>query len=655
MSTSSSFTRTAALLLACASASLAQPNTDWTLQSPNGSIAIQIGLHDRLTYAVSFNSHPVVTDSALSLEFKGEPPLDGKNLRFVRATQRDSDTSWEPILSKNNPVRDHYREFQLEFNSDSQTTPKLNIIFRAYNDGVAFRYSLPESNINSDSDLVLTREGTEFHFAVDPTLWAAVYNGFHHPYEHEYPRTKLMSLYSSNIIGLPLLVQTDANTYFAIAEADLTDWSGLYLKTGPAKSGTLLTAQLAPRLDGSGLVKLRTPHNSPWRVLMMGSRPGDLIESDIIMNLNPPSAIADTSWIRPGKMAWDHWWSGDVKMDNETEKRFIQFASDMGFPYQLVDWQWYGPFNKPEADITRPASQLNFPELLQFAKSRHVRLWLWLHSSDVNRALQVGTLDEAFTVYERWGIAGVKIDFMDRDDQDMVNWYETVVKLAAKHHLMVDYHGAYKPTGLRRTWPNLLTREGVLGNEYNKFSGRVTPEHKLTLPFTRMLTGPMDYTPGGFLNRSPAEWKQTTPTEVMGSRAQELAILVVYESPLMCVADDPNHYRNQPGLDFLRTVPTIWDETKVLDGVVGKHIVIARRSGQDWYIGGMTADDAYTLPLSLSFLRDGTYSAHIFADPTDPQANYEQLQDTQEDVTAGDTLTLKMRPAGGVAIYLKHR
>lgn len=645
--------RTAVLLLACASALLSQSTTGWSLQSPNGLINIHMGLHDGLTYSVSFAGRPVVIDSALGLEFKGEPPLDGKNLQFVRASQRVSDTAWKPILSKNNPVRDHYRELQLEFTSASATAPKLHLIFRAYDDGAAFRYYLPESS--AQSDLILTREQTEFHFAVDPTLWAARYDQFSHAYEHEYPKAKLTSLYPSDLLGLPLLIQTDATTYLALAEADLTDWSGLYLKTGHASSGTLLAAQLSPRLDGNGFVKVHAPHYSPWRVLMIGAKPGDLIESDIITNLNPPSAIADTSWIRPGKMAWDHWWSGDVKMDNETEKRFIQFASDMGFPYQLVDWQWYGAYNKPEANITRPAPQLNMPELLQFAKSRNVRLWLWLHSGDVTRALQVGTLDEAFTIYQHWGVAGVKIDFMNRDDQDMVNWYETVIKLAAKHHLMVDYHGAYKPTGLRRTWPNLLTREGVLGNEYNKFSGRVTPEHKLTLPFTRMLVGPMDYTPGGFLNRSPAEWKQTTPTEVMGSRAQELALLVVYESPLLCIADDPDHYRNQPGLDFLRVVPTVWDETRVLDGAVGKHIVVARRSGQDWYVGGMTGDDSYNLPLPLSFLGNGIYSAHIYADPADPKASYEQLQDKEQSVTAGDTITLSMRPAGGVAIHLKRK
>jgi alpha-glucosidase len=386
---------------------------------------------------------------------------------------------------------------------------------------------------------------------------------------------------------------------------------------------------------------------------MLGSKPGDLIESDLIINLNPPSAIADTSWIKPGKMAWDHWWSGDVKMDNETEKRFIKFAGDMGFPYQLVDWQWYGEFNKPGADITKPAPQLDFPDLLRFAAEHHVRLWLWLHSGDVNRALSAGTLDEAFTVYAKWGIAGVKIDFMDRDDQEMVNWYATVVEMAAKHHLMLDFHGAYKPTGLRRTWPNLLTREGVLGNEYNKFSGRVTPEHKLTLPFTRMLVGPMDYTPGGFLNRSPSEWKQATPTEVMGSRAQELALFVVYESPLTCVADDPAHYEGQPGLDFLRVVPAVWDETRVLDGAVGKHIVVARRKGKDWFVGGMSGDDSFSANLPLAFLGQDRFTASIYADPVDPQASYESLTVNQRNVSAQDSIAIAMRPAGGIAIHFQ--
>ena len=642
------------MVLALAPRMTGQPGTgrtEWQVSSPNGNATLRVRLAEVPYYSVAFQGQQVVTDSRLGLEFAGTNPTGSAQWKFVGAKEVGADTSWSNPFGKSNPVRDNYKELELAFEIPDGAVRTIAIVLRAYDNGAAFRYKLPSAG--QKQALTLTKEQTEFHFAADPTVWASTYEGFKHPYEHEYPKAKLSSIYSSALIGLPLLVQTSPSTYAALAEADLTNWAGLYVKRVSAKSGTLLTAQLAPRLDGAGLVKTETPAQSPWRVFMLGTKPGDLIESDLIVNLNPPSAIADTSWIRPGKIAWDHWWSGDVKMDNETEKRFIAFAGAMGFPYQLVDWQWYGEFNKPGANITQPAAQLNLPELLSFASEHHVRLWLWLHSGDVNRALNAGTLDEAFSVYQKWGIAGVKIDFMDRDDQDMVNWYATVVELAAKHRLMVDFHDAYKPTGLRRTWPNLLTREGVLGNEYNKFSGRVTPEHKLTLPFTRMLVGPMDYTPGGFLNRSPSEWKQTTPTEVMGSRAQELAIFVVYESPLTCVADDPAHYQNQPGLDFLRVVPTVWDETRVLDGAVGQHVVVARRSGKDWFVGGMSGDDAYSMNLPLSFLGAGEFTAAVYSDSTDPGANYESLTVDTRNIKASDSYEIRMRPAGGVAIHFR--
>jgi len=642
------------ILLAVAGGLTARPSSaraDWQVASPNGNVTVHIRLAESPYYSVEFRGQQVVTDSRLGLEFTGATPPASVRWKFLKATEGGGDTTWPNPFGKNNPVRDHYKQLELAFDVDGGPARRIDLVFRAYDDGAAFRYRLPADG--PKQQLTLAKEETEFHFASDPTVWASTYEGFKHPYEHEYPKAKLSSLYPSTLIGLPLLIQTSPTAFVALAEADLTNWAGLYVRRASAKAGTLLAAQLSPRLDGSGLVKTETPAQSPWRVFMLASKPGDLIESDLIVNLNPPSAIADISWIKPGKIAWDHWWSGDVKMDNETEKRFIKFAGDMGFPYQLVDWQWYGEFNKPGADITKPAPQLNFPELFRFAAEHHVRLWLWLHSGDVNRALSAGTLDEAFTVYGKWGIAGVKIDFMERDDQDMVNWYATVVEMAAKHHLMLDLHGAYKPTGLRRTWPNLLTREGVLGNEYNKFSGRVTPEHKLTLPFTRMLVGPMDYTPGGFLNRSPSEWKQATPTEVMGSRAQELALFVVYESPLTCVADDPAHYENQPGLDFLRVVPTVWDETRVLDGAVGKHIVVARRKGRDWFVGGMSGDNSFSLKLPLAFLGQGQFTASIYSDSVDPNASYESLTINKQNVSSQDTLAITMRPAGGVAIHLQ--
>ena len=588
----------------------------------------------------------MIVDSPLGLDIKGITSSGKFTVTDVQHRVEDKTTT--PVWGKTATIRDHYNELTLSLEGSDAAHTSLQLIVRAYDDGVALRYRLPAA-ANGAGSFVVARERTSFRFVGDPTVWAATYPAFHHSSEQHYPRLKLSDLTTEGIVGLPLLAEVKPDLYAAITEADLTDWAGMSLKY----TNDGLTANLSPRLDDNGLVAGTLPHDSPWRVIMLGTAPGALIESSLIENLSPPSAIADTSWIHPGMMAWDHWWSGDVKMDTDTNKRYIAFASEMGFPYQLIDWQWYGVFNDPAADITKPAPQLDWPRILQFAKDHHVREWLWLHSGDVNRALKAGKLDAAFAQYEQWGIAGVKIDFMDSDDQAMVNWYIRVVQMAAAHHLMVDYHGAFKPTGLRVTYPNLLTREGVLGNEYNKFSDRVTPVHKLTIPFTRMLVGPMDYTPGGFLNRSPSEWKQTTPTEVMGSRAQELALFVVYWSPLTCVTDDPEHYRGQPGLEFLRAVPTVWDETRVMDGVVGEHIVMARRSGKRWFVGGMTADTSYSYTMPLSFLGRGTYTAHLYLDPQDPAAKYEALAESTRRVTSADTLTLNMRVAGGAALYFE--
>lgn len=318
----------------------------------------------------------------------------------------------------------------------------------------------------------------------------------------------------------------------------------------------------------------------------------------------------------------------------------------------LVDWQWYGPFNTPEADITHVNPNLDLAEVLRFAEEKKVRLFVWLYSADVDKKLRAGELDKVFAMYEKLGLAGVKIDFMDRDDQEMVNWYHTIIKNAAAHHLMVDFHGAYKPTGTQRTYPNQITREGVMGEEYAKGGPHLlTPEHDVTLPFTRMLAGPMDYTPGGFLNRTRAQWKITNPTQVMGTRARELAKCVVFDSPLMVLCDAPEHYRGQPGLEFLRVVPTAWDETKILQGEIGEFVLSARKSGNNWFLGGMTNHTARTLQLPLTFLKPGSYTAHIFADAPDADVHAEHLVGTTRTVTAKETLTLSLASDGGVAIY----
>ena len=344
-------------------------------------------------------------------------------------------------------------------------------------------------------------------------------------------------------------------------------------------------------------------------------------------------------------MAWDHWWSGDVKMDTATIKDYIQLAADMGWPYQLIDWQWYGPYNTPNADLTKVNPAVDMDEVRRFAKAKGVRLWLWLYWTDADRH---DAYKKAFELYEQWGIAGIKIDFMNRDDQDMVNWYEKLTRAAADHHLMIIFHGAFKTSGFNRTFPNQVTREGILGNEYNRWSARVTPEHKLTLPFTRFLAGPADFTPGGFLNRQPGQFKiDGKAAQVQGTRCAELALFVLYDSPVCCVCDHPSHYRNQPGLDFLKVVPTVWDDTRVLDAAVGEHLVMARRHGGWWFLGALTDRSARDLPVKLDFLERGSWILKLWKDAPDSGTVGEPLVIEERVVTAADVLALHLARAGG--------
>ncbi len=617
--------------------------------SPDGKIKAKVTVDDSVTYSVWCDDKAIIVDSPLRLEFEEGPPL-GPSVR-VRAHRRGTKNErWKSIYGQHSEIANNYNELWVALHESAPPERQLRLAFRAYNDGVAFRYYLPKQP--KQEKFVLTKEDSQFRFAKDHTVWAANYGKFVSHQEEEFKKVKLSSIKPESVIGVPLLVQVDDSLYVAITEANLTDWAGMYLCGAKSDSGkgVGLTTKLSPRPDGKGLVKGSRPHYSPWRVIMIGRRPGDLIESEIILNLNEPCAIKDTSWIRPGKMAWDHWWSGDVKMDTATLKEYIQLAANMGFRYQLVDWTWYGekPLENPDLDITTVEPEVDMPELLRFAKERNVKLFLWLHWTHTDKQYE-----EAFGLYEKWGVAGVKIDFMQRDDQEMVNWYQKIVKKAAEHHLLVNFHGAYKPTGFRRTYPNLMTREGVLGNEYNKWSKRVTPEHDCTLPFTRMLAGPMDFTPGGFLNRSREKFRTNVkPTEVMGTRCHQLAMFVVYDSPLCCVCDHPRNYKNQAGLEFLRVVPTVWDDTKVINGEVGKYITMARRSGEKWFVGAMTNWTGRTVQVGLDFLGEGKYTAHIFADAPDSKENAEKLIKEKRTVTAKDSLTGVMVPGGGFTAYL---
>ena len=612
-----------------------------------------------LHYRVTYKGKALVDDSELGLELQGASVL-GAHLRQTEVHTSTADETWANALGKSSSVRNHYNAATVSFVEDSGEGRRLDIEVRVYDDGVAFKYVLPKQAALPVARI--TRERTEFLLSKDATVYPLLLENFTTPYEDEYVKRQVSNLHPQWLIGLPLLAEVPGTAWVAVTEAQIQNYPGMYLRHEGGFTA-LLRAELSPRPDMVGVdAVVATPMETPWRVLMIGDEPGRLVESNLVMNLNPPSAIADTSWIKPGKTAWD-WWSGDVVknanftggMNTATMKRYIDFAADSGFPYLVIDEGWAKPLHEGTvgeivhmADITHLSPDVDMPELLRYAKAKGVKLWLWAYWGAVQRQME-----EAFALYESWGIAGVKIDFMQRDDQWMVDFYQRVAECAAKHHLMIDFHGAYKPDGIQRTWPNLITREGVMGLEYSKWSALTTPIHNTTLPFTRMLAGPMDYTPGGFLNSTRESFvPRMVEPMVLGTRAHELALYVVFESPLQMVSDFPERYKGEKDFEFIRQVPTTWDETHVVSGRPMEWISIARKHGEDWYVGSITNWEARDLELPLTFLGDGRYTAEIYADAADADKNATHTVIRSEAVGRGRVLKVHLAPGGGNAVWI---
>jgi len=609
------------------------------------------GIH----YSVELLGKKLIDDSALGMKVQNSPAI-GTGMHKVDVHTGQHDETYTIPVGKTKSVRDHYNSAVIDL--ADRAGRKMSIEVRAYDDGVAFRYLLPaQAGANT---VRIEQELTEFNYPKDATLYPLVLQGYQSSYEDDYQQRLVSGIHRDWLIALPLLGEVPGAGWVAVTEADIENYSGMYLRKGEGRFG--LKADLSPRIDQKGIaVEASAPVTTPWRVLMTGDDPGRLVESNIILNLNPPSKIADSSWIKAGKSAWD-WWSGEAApsvqfkpgMNTATMKHYIDFASASGFPYMLIDAGWALANRKSPtdyavvADITKIDPQIDMPELLRYAKEKKVGIWLWSHWSSVDKYME-----QAFPLFEQWGISGVKIDFMDRDDQQMTAWYRHVAELAAQHHLMIDFHGAFKPDGLRRTWPNVVTREGVMGKEYLKWSGRTTPTHNTTLPFTRMLAGPLDYTPGAFGNATKAQFESRDKEPMTpNTRAHELALYVVLESPLMMVSDYPEHYAGQHDFEFLKQVPVTWDEVRVITGRPMENITLARRSGKDWYVGSITNWDARTVKVPLSFLGEGKYTAEIYADAADADTVATHTEFTKQSVGRDSVLEVKMAPGGGNAIWI---
>ena len=631
------------------------------VSSPDGKLAISFSLKTnpqpylpgaRAYYRVSYQGTPILTDSPLGLDFLGANPLD-QDFEVVATDRQSHDSTWENPFGAKRTVPDRYNQLTVSLRERRAPGRRLVLIFRAYDEGVAFRYFLPKQD--AIEKFTLASENTGFYFAGDAAAFALNLGRFNTSNEGEYWRTNLSQIKPASIVNLPLLVEMPGGPWVGLLEADLTDYAGMYVGGVPGLDNALVSKLSPTRARMDQVVVGSAPKATPWRVLLVSPQSGGLIENNyLILNLSEPSVLKDTSWIQPGKAAWD-WWSGsfaknvDFKpgMNTPTMKHYVDFAAAHHLEYMLVDAGWYPAidYTHPE-DILRHVPEVDVPGIIGYAKQKGVKVLLWVYWGALDKQM-----DEALTLYAKWGAAGIKVDFMDHDDQEMVNFYERCVRKAAEHHLVVDFHGAYKGTGLRRTYPNLLTREGVMGLEYSKWSQRVTPEHDVTLPFTRMLAGPMDYTPGAFRNAARGQFKaQNIEPMAQGTRAHQLAMYVVYESPLAMLSDYPEAYRDQSGIEFLEKVPTVWDDTKVLNGEVGKYVTIARQHGNAWYLGAMTNWETRDLEIPLSFLGSGEYEAQIFADGADADKVATSLGITKKRVRAGDKLPVHLAPGGGLAV-----
>jgi alpha-glucosidase len=643
----------------CIHAGMAFTQKNIRLSSPDGSIQYSFRLNDHTpAYNVHYKGRLLIAESELGLSFL-ETGTFKSHLKMLSPAFTEADEQYSLIVGKTKTAKEHYKQVIIPLEEKISPYRRINLVVRLFNDGLAFRYEFPVQK--SWSSYSLTNENTSFKFPGNPRLLALFLPNFTTSHEGEYSSLFLNDVKEDTLMDMPALFEFPGKTYLAITEAALVDFAGMYL----IKRKDVLTSQLAPLPGQPDIkVKARLPHRTPWRVLMISDRIGALIESNILTNLNEPTKIRDVSWIKPGKTTFP-WWNGSIIPDTsfapgnnfENNQYYIDFCARNGLEYHSIvescGHEWYtndgeGYQPGPNADVTKPVSGLDMKQICDYAKSKGVGIRVWVHW----KALYP-KLDTAFAVFEKWGLKGMMVDFMDRDDQEMVNIQEEMLRKAAEHKLHIQFHGAYKPTGLSRTYPNEFTREGTLNYEVNKWDKRITPDHDLNIIFTRMLAGPTDYHLGGFRAVPDSLFKvQYTRPLMLGTRCHMLAMYVVLENCQGMVCDYPAAYEGQPGFDFLKIVPTVWDETKVLDAKVGEYIIVARKKDNAWFVGTITGNKTREVKIDFSFLENGNWEATFYSDAADAAINPNLLRQEIKTVRPGDSIGLQLAAGGGAVIRL---
>lgn len=628
--------------------------------SPDGNIKLILKLlPDAPVYQVSYKKRILVDNSPLGFDFD-----NGKfeaNLKINKIASLTIDETYDLAVGKTKTVRSLSKEKVLELQEKEKPFRKVNLVIRAFNDGIAFRYEFPEQP--GWKSYLMFDEKTSFVLKGNPRTLALFLPSFTTSHEGLYTYENYNALPENKLMDMPVMFVYPDGTHLAITEAALRDYAGMYL----IKQGQILTGKLSP-LPGQDRIRVKAdlPHRTPWRVLMISDRVGALIESNILTNLNEACKIEDTSWLKPGKTTFT-WWNGNIVPDTtfspgnnfQTNKYYIDFASRNGLEYHSIygyaEQPWYvdDGFNfavpGPNADVTKSIAPLNMKAICDYAKSKGLNIHVW-----VNWKALYKQIDKAFEQFEKWGISGMMVDFMDRDDQEMIRIQEEILAKAAKHHLFIQFHGSSKPSGLHRTYPNEFTREGTLNYEVYKWNKVICADHDISMPFTRLLAGPTDYHLGGFRAVPRSEFKvQYTNPLVTSTRCHMLAMYVVLESYLAMVCDTPPSYEGQPGFEFIKKLPVTWDETRVPVASVNEYIAIARKKGDEWYIGCLNNSTARTLDVPLHFLEKGqAYTAEIYTDADDSDRNPNHLIKQYKDVSKDDMLQLRLGAEGGATVHI---
>lgn len=620
---------------------------NYKISSPDGRIIVTIDVASGLKWSASCQGREIITSMKAGL-VTGTGKTSGENETVRKAVYGKIDQVIEPVVAhKHSRIDDKCNTLLLTFRSG------FALNFRVYNDGIAYRFETAFRD-----DIIIKNEISELQLPSGSVSWYPLEESFMSHNERKYIYSSVDTLNDKHLASLPVLFTVNGINVL-LTEADIQDYPGMWLRgTGSGGLKGVYPAYPAEeRLKGDRnlfvtktedyIARTNGTRTFPWRAFVVAENDAKLVESELVFKLAAPNKIEDYKWIKPGQVAWD-WWNANniygvdfrAGINTATYKYYIDFASKNGIEYIIIDDGWY-PLGKT---VLKSIPEIDIPELCRYAESKNVGVILWV----VWKLFQ-DEIDEAVDLYEKWGVKGVKVDFMQRDDQKVINFYHEAAMKTAEHHLLIDFHGSCKPDGMIRTWPNAVTREGVMGMENNKWSKNITPDHELTLPFTRMVAGPMDFTPGAMVNMERANFNPVfTRPASQGTRVHQMALYVAYESPLQMLSDSPSNYmKEQECTDFLVKIPVVWDDLKVLDAKISDYLLLARRSGNDWFVGALTDWTPREMELDLSFLPTREFIMEVFQDGINADRHAQDYKHLKMNVKQGDKMKINLAPGGG--------